>query len=172
MWEWLKEAGVKIGIVVAVITGTYTLIKYHRDLKDWVKVKWNNHMERRKRKREREKFIDDALANRQHVVCSQILQAEHNKQFGVIETQLNDMGAKLDVIEDEIKEIKEDNDRQDEEIHMSLTERQLIVEGLFALVDNAKRKGDNHHITTAHAKLQASIFDKAYKPQGVKNNEN
>lgn len=164
MWAFVEKLGAVIAVIVGIVGGLYTLIKYNKTVRTWW-TEWRGKREAKKAfEAEKNEILKKLVHDAPHIVCSQIVQKEHNAQFETLDRRLGG-------IEGVLCTLVNDNTRQDDEISRSLSERHLMVYSLYALVDSAHQEGKNGPITKAHEQLHEYIMSKAFEPTGGTNED-
>lgn len=152
----IKNFNLLIGVGIGVMTILTMMIANRKKIKEWTK-------QRRLRRETLDQIIRNSIDGKNFTYCDlEQLNARMDKIDSRMETLLDSFGKGVQSLTDTIETVK----WQEAEIVRSREQRRIHDKALFALVDAAKKHGDNGIITEVHAELIEHMRDEYHKPVG------
>lgn len=132
--------------VAGLVAATYGLIVHKTKVKAW-----------RKRRQKRREVLDNLIDNAEQLQCG-------TNQLTDLTASMTTLTDKVDKVTATLNRTIKHNARQDREIMRSLQQREAHDLALYALLDVAKREGNNGPVTEAHQKMTAWMQKESHRP--------
>jgi len=144
--ESISQSAQGIALIIIALAGVagaiYMLINHNSKFRAWLD-----------KRRERQSKLDHLIANADKIQCSK----ELTEQIQILANSVEELTRS-------VERTKEHNLRQDREIARSLKQREVHDIALFALVEVAKKEGNNGAVANAYQAMLAYMRDQANTP--------